>query len=91
MTFEESLDRLKERHEALTQSVEMLLRDTQTALKESQSHTENIRLLFENSRVHSESIQGLYATSQVEAEQIRNLVRLAESHERRITRLEGGQ
>jgi archaellum component FlaC len=29
MTFEESLERLKERHETLTQSVELLYRDIQ--------------------------------------------------------------
>jgi len=70
MTFEERLDRLTERHEALTQSGEILLRH-------SQVNAESIRLLVKN--------------SQADGENIRALARIAEIHERRITRLEGGE
>jgi hypothetical protein len=91
MTFEERLDRLTERHEALTQSVELLLKD-------SRENTENIRVLFENSRVQGESIRLMFENSQVQSsdiqslsEYVRGLVRTAEIHERRITKLEGGE
>ena len=43
MTFEERLERLTERHEALTQSVELLL-------KQSREHAEQIAVDAENIR-----------------------------------------
>ena len=63
VTFEESMDSLKERHEALTESVEMLAIETRE----------------------------LKAAIAQDAENIRALARIAEIHERRITRLEDSQ
>ena len=63
MTVEERLERFTERHEALTQSVEMISKDVQT-------------------------LKGIAETSLAS---INALARIAESHERRITSLEGGE
>jgi hypothetical protein len=63
MTIDERLDRLTERHEALTQSVELLLRTTEV----------NSAQIAKN------------------ATHIAALVRFAESHETRISGLEGPQ
>jgi hypothetical protein len=60
MTTDERLDRLTERHEALTQSVELLAIETRE----------------------------LKAAIAQDAENIRALARIAEIHERRITRIE---
>ncbi len=70
MTIDERLDRLAERHEALAQSVELLL----ISVRET---TENVNKLVE--------------VTNRDAVDIRALVRIAESHERRITGLEGQQ
>jgi hypothetical protein len=69
MNIDERLERLVDRHEALAQSVELLLVATR-------DNTENIRKLVE-------------VTNQ-DAENIRALARIAESHDRRITDLDGG-
>jgi hypothetical protein len=45
--------------------------------------TESVELLLRNSQSVSRSIESLLATSQ-------NLIRLAENHERRISKMEGG-
>jgi archaellum component FlaC len=70
MTFEESLERLKERHEALTQSVEML------ALENRQMAAEN----KERDKRIGEIMEG-----------VARLLHIAEIHEHRLTRLEGGE
>jgi len=77
MTFEARIDRLTERHEALTQTVELLAIETRELRSAISQNTENIRSL-EN------------AVSQ-DAENIRTLARIAEIHERRITHLEGSE
>ena len=73
------LDRLTERHEALTQSIELMHRDweerwtaTADALKQD---GENIRTLARNSKILHESIQSLEA--------------IATAHQQRIEHLEG--
>jgi hypothetical protein len=63
MTTDERLDRLTERHEALTQSVELLAIETRE----------------------------LKAAIAQDAENIRALARIAEIHERRVTRIEDRQ
>ena len=63
MTMDERLDRLTERHEALTQSVEILARTTH-------AHTRQITDIAEASA---------------------RLLHIAQIHEQRVTRLEGGK
>jgi hypothetical protein len=77
MTNDERLEKLTERHEALTQTVELLSRDIQKLLETSQQDGENIQKLLE--------------TSQQDGENIRALARIAEIHERRLSGLEEGQ
>ncbi len=72
MTIDERLDRLVARHEALTQSVELLTSD----LHEMQ--TENRR----RDALLAVALMGM-------AEGIDKLSRIVESHERRLSRLEG--
>jgi len=74
--FDERMERLTERHEALAQSVELLL-------AASQRHDEQIRDLALASQRDGEHINAL-------ARHIDALVRIAEIHERRLTDLEGG-
>jgi hypothetical protein len=76
MTIDERLERLTERHEALTQSVEILL-------AQSQEQSRTIGRLLEHSQLHSDQLQQ-------DGEHIRSLARIAEMHERRLTALEGG-
>ncbi|HYY69362.1 MAG TPA: hypothetical protein VE734_06495 [Terriglobales bacterium] len=68
--IDERLDRLTERHEALSQSIQLLTADVH-ALQEAAKMTMNA------------------AASLLET--TTNLTRIVESHERRITRLEGRQ
>jgi len=63
MTFEEGLERLKERHEALTQSVELMVAENR-----------------ERDKRLGEIMEG-----------IARLLHVAEIHENRLTRLEGGE
>jgi hypothetical protein len=63
MTIDERLERLIERHEALTQTVEILSRD----------------------------IDALKTIAVTSLESINALARIAESHEGRISKLEGDQ
>ena len=70
MTIDERLDRLAERHEALTQSVELLARDLselQDVVKDLGGFTKDI------------------------AEGTARLLHVAQIHEQRISRLEGGE
>jgi hypothetical protein len=75
MNIDERLERLTERHEALSQSVEMLLASTRETAIAAKENTENIRKLVE--------------VTNRDAEAIHALVRIAESHDRRITDIEG--
>ncbi len=63
MTIDERLDRLTERHEALTQTVEILARTTH-------EHTRQITDIMEAAA---------------------RLLHIAQIHEQRLTRLEGGE
>jgi hypothetical protein len=80
MTFEEWekwAERQRERHEALAESVEILGHELETLRATAEAQTKSIELLMIN--------------SQKDAENIRALARIAEIHEHRITRLEGGE
>ena len=70
MTIDERLDRLTVRHEALTQSVELLARTTSEHSQQIHEHTRQI-------------------TDIVEA--AARLLHIAQIHEQRLTRLEGGE
>lgn len=76
MTIDERLERLVERHEALAQTVELLAIETRELRAAQEKDAEHIRTIT--------------AAIQMDAENIRALARVAEIHERRLTRLEGG-
>lgn len=59
MTFEERIDRLADRHEALTQSVEMLNRDIRELRAIVEIDAENIRRLAHIAEIHERRISDL--------------------------------
>ncbi len=63
MTIDQRLDRLTERHEALTQSIELMHRDWQerwTAVAAAlQQDAENIRALARIAEIHEQRIERL--------------------------------
>jgi len=63
MTFEESLERLKERHEALTMSMELFTRETQDRFEKlltaSRQDGENIRALVRIAEIHERRLTHL--------------------------------
>ena len=77
MTIDERLDRLTERHEALTQSVELLLVETRELRAGQEKNGEHIRTITR--------------AIELDAENFRALARIAENHERRLTDLQGGE
>ena len=94
MTFEEKLDALAARHEALAQTVELnghLLADFIAA---SSRDDERIRArheaLAQTVELNGHQITDLFIAINKDTENIRALARIAEVHERRIERLEGG-
>lgn len=84
MTIDERLDRLTERHEALTQSVEILLATTK-------QDAENIVMLLATTKQDAKNIEMLLAATKQDAENIRALARIADMHDRRLTRIERGE
>jgi hypothetical protein len=81
MTIDERLDRLTERHEALTQSVELLLLETREMRARQEATQEKT----------DEQIRKITTAIELDAENIRALARIAENHERRLTDLQGGE
>jgi uncharacterized spore protein YtfJ len=77
MNIDERLDRLTERHEALTQAVEII---AGMQKKNEEAHQKNEVLI--------EKIQGMLGQI---VESIEGLVRIARGHERRISGLEEGR
>jgi predicted nuclease with TOPRIM domain len=77
MTIDERLDRLVERHEALTQSVELLRLQGEEQGKRIDKLTDNVSALTEN-------VQRLVGV-------VERLAEIGRDHERRITHLEGGE
>ncbi|HUK16107.1 MAG TPA: hypothetical protein VLW65_06810 [Bryobacteraceae bacterium] len=59
MTIDERLDRLTERHEALTQSVEMLHRDIRELRAVVEIDAENIRRLAHIAEIHERRLSDL--------------------------------
>jgi hypothetical protein len=74
MSFEESLEKLKQRHEALTQSVELLV-------------AENRRVSEENRQMAEENKKRDRRLAEL-MDAVTRLVHVAEIHEQRIERLE---
>lgn len=94
MTFEERLDAIAARHEALAQTVELnghLLIDF---IKASSRDDERIRArheaLAQTVELNGHQITDLIVAINKDAENIRALARIAGAHERRIDHLEGG-
>jgi predicted nuclease with TOPRIM domain len=77
MTIDERLDRLVERHEALTQSVELLRLQGEEQGKRIDKLTEDVSALTEN-------VQRVVGV-------VERLAEIARDHDRRITHLEGGE
>ena len=77
MTLDERLDRLTERHEALTQSVELLM-------AENRQVAENVaNLAAENSKTAAENKQRDKRLGEI-MEGIASLLHIAEIHEQRL-------
>jgi len=103
MTIDERLERMAERHEALSQSVELLVsatrENTAFANRYADRHealAQSVEMLLVSTRENTaairengENIRKLVEVTNVDAENIRTLARVAEAHERRITDIEG--
>jgi len=59
MSIDERLDRLTERHEALTQSLGLLHQDVQQVLEASRQDGENIRALARIAEIHERRLTSL--------------------------------
>jgi hypothetical protein len=59
MTFEEKLEGLRERHEALTQSVELLLGETSDLRVVAEKDGDNIRALARVADIHERRLTDL--------------------------------
>ena len=84
MTIDERLDRLVERHEALTQTVEHLALQGEEQNKRIRLQGENIDKILEN-------IGKILIALEKDGENIRGLAHIAEIHEHRISDLEEGR
>jgi len=84
MTIDERLDRLAERHEALTQSVEMIL----LAQQKSEERLDRIEVMQEKNQVMQEKNEILLAHM---LESMDSLARIVQVHPQRISNLEGGR
>lgn len=84
MTFEERLDKLTVRHEALTQSVELLLH----AQQDNERAMEKTQAAMDKNQAAMAKTQTMLADVVMS---IDSLARIAHVHERRITGLEGGR
>lgn len=59
MTIDERLERLTERHEALTQSVELIARTTQDNARQISELRDAAAALLQIARIHESPISGL--------------------------------
>jgi archaellum component FlaC len=98
MTIDERLEKLAERHEALTQTVELIAAMLRDLTRDVQQDSEYIRALAERHEALTQTVelvtadlQTLKALAQQDGENIRALARIAEIHERRLTGMEGGE
>jgi uncharacterized coiled-coil protein SlyX len=89
MTIDERLDRLTERHEALTQSVEMLRDRTAETWRLVEHVSASVDRLTAKVGRLTISITTLGDITNRDAVDLRALVRIAESHDRPISDIEG--
>jgi hypothetical protein len=81
MTIDERLDRLAVRHEALTQSVELLVHEQREWWEKNQRvHERNEQMQEKNQILIAQVL-----------ESIDSLARIAHAHEQRLSDLEGGR
>ena len=80
MTIDERLDKLTERHEALTQTVELMVMENRE--RDAKLAERDARLAERDAKLGALIIQVV--------ESVQKLAIVAESHDRRITHLEGG-
>ena len=81
MTIDERLDRLTERHEALSQSLELLAAD----LRSLEKNVESLAASTSKTDKNVESLTGFVGEI---AQGTARLLHIAQIHEQRITRLE---
>src|ERR1035438_1157780 len=98
MTIDERLDRLVERHEALTQTVEHLALQGEEQNKRIRLQGENIGKILENFdkilialEKDGENIGKILTALEKDGENIRGLAHIAEIHEHRTSLLEEGR
>jgi hypothetical protein len=85
MTFEERMDWINEKHQALAQTVELIAIETrELGLRMDRMHAQHERESAET----REHLRVLTSAIELDAENIRALAHIAESHERRLDRLE---
>jgi len=82
MKTDERLDRLVVRHEALSQSVEMLFHSTQELRKSTEETRKSVEELRKNAKQQRESIDDVLKG-------IASLAKITGAHEMRISKLEG--
>jgi hypothetical protein len=98
MNIDERLDRLVERHEALTQTVEHLALQGEEQSKLLRIQGEHIarqgeHIVRQGEQIarQGEHIDRMLTLFEKDGESIRSLARIAEIHDRRISGLEGGK
>ena len=94
MTIDERLERLAERHEALTQTVELLVHhqlDWQQKGLEWQAQAEERQARADERQAQADERQRKNEVLMAEVlESVHTLARIAQTHERRLSDLEGG-
>ena len=102
MSFEERIERITERHEALAQSVELFLMTTRENAARTDAHFDRLTERMDHLTVRMDQLTVNVDHLTVKIDDLTDdvkqlsgiagaLVRTAESHERRITRIEGGR
>ena len=101
MNIDERIEKLTERHEALTHSVELMIVDNREGRERMEKLTERHEALTERHEALAQSVE-LYIAETREwnskagalivqvAESMNRLTRIVEGHEHRIAHLEGG-
>jgi len=96
MNIDERLDRLTERHEALTQSIELMMLDTRENTRNIATLSLVVRELSQHIAATSQTVQAtikiVQATSKTVSDMaasVDTLGRIAEIHEHRLDHIEG--
>jgi uncharacterized protein YoxC len=91
VTTDERLDRLAERHGALTESLQLLTADVQGLTTKQRALTESLQLLTADVQSLAQSVQEHDRILRGHADLIGDLVKIATAHEQRLDRVEGRQ